>query len=109
MRTLMVPIRQVIWWPIITQPLEHFPTGLIRFDGSGSVFRADAVRSAMPTHRASAATNSEDRSAPPKAGCFCAVTALRFFADGIASPCEARLATTQNHPGQMVQSGRKVL
>jgi hypothetical protein len=37
------------------------------------------------------------------------MAALRFFADGTASPCEARLATTQNHPGQMVQSGRKML
>jgi hypothetical protein len=36
----------------------------------------------MPAHRASAATNPEDRSAPPKAGCFCAVAALRCFADG---------------------------
>jgi|TARA_Y100000294_G_scaffold149113_1_gene145789 hypothetical protein len=32
-------------------------------------------------HRASVATLPERRLAPPKAGCFCAVAALRFFAD----------------------------
>ncbi len=84
------------------------------FDGGKSVFRAGAARSAMPEHRASVATNPGSRLAPPEAGSFGAVASLRIFAgfqilETLASPCEARLATTQNHPGQMVQFGRIVL
>ncbi|MEE9249883.1 MAG: hypothetical protein V3U93_01995, partial [Alphaproteobacteria bacterium] len=49
-------------------------------------------------NRVSVATNPGSRFAPPQAGCFCAVASLRIFADALTSPCEARLATTQNHP-----------
>ncbi len=45
----------------------------------------------------------------PKAGFFCAVASLRPVADAQASPCGARLATTQNNPGQTIPAGRIVL
>ena len=42
------------------------------------------------------------RSAPPSAGFFSPVASLRFSSDAQASHFEARLATGQNHPGQMI-------
>jgi hypothetical protein len=37
----------------------------------------------MFSHRASAATHPKGPDAAPKAGCFCAVAALRIFADAL--------------------------
>ncbi len=94
--------------------LERYPTKLNQFDGGKSVFRAGAGVKRDTGYRASVATNPGNRFAPPEAGSFRAVVSLRIFAgfqnlETLASPCEARLATTQNHPGQMVQFGRIVL
>jgi hypothetical protein len=60
-------------------------------------------------HRASVATHPKGPVAPPKAGCFCAVAALRIFADASASPCEARLTTAQIHPVKMTAFTRNML
>ncbi len=64
--------------------------------------RVGAARGAMRNHRASAATLPGGRSVPPSAGFFCPVALLRFSSDAQASHFEARLATGQNHPGQIV-------
>ncbi len=61
--------------------LERYPAKWDQFDGGKSVFRAGAACSAMPAHRASAATNPGSRFAPPQAGCFLTVASLRSFAD----------------------------
>jgi hypothetical protein len=67
-------------------PLEHFPTKWNQFDGGKSVFRAGAARSAMQRiGRGSQRTRGTD------------------------VPRDTRLTTTQNHPGQMVPFGRKML
>jgi len=70
--------------------------------GADRLIRPGAVRRAMRTHRASDATPPMSRSAPPQAGFFCPVALLRCLSDAHASHCQARLATGQHNPGQMV-------
>ena len=50
--------------------LEQFRINMNQFDGNKSVFRVGAVRSAMPSHRASAGAHPGSRFDPPEAGCF---------------------------------------
>tara|TARA_B100000315_G_scaffold33236_1_gene27922 strand:+ start:594 stop:788 length:195 start_codon:yes stop_codon:yes gene_type:complete len=59
----------------------------------------------MFSHRASAATHPKGPDAAPQAGRLSAVAALRSFADAKASPCEARLTTTQIHPVKLIGFG----
>jgi hypothetical protein len=56
--------------PAEAQALERYLVKWNQFDGNKSVFRAGAVRGAMPSHRASAATPPGSRFDPPQAGCF---------------------------------------
>ncbi len=74
--------------------LEHFRTNMNQFDGNKSVFRVGAVRSAMPLHRASAATPPGDRFDPPKAGCFRCV-------DVVARLCRCQCIAMRRAPSAL--------
>ena len=88
--------------------LEHIPTRLNRLMGHpGPWGRSGAPRDVG--HRASAATHPRAPGGPPQAGFFRAVTAIRSPTDAPHRHRERMAVTTQNHPGQTFQSGRKVL
>ena len=53
-------------------------------------------------YRKRSATPLAGRCAPPKAGCLRAPASLPAFSDVPASQRDGRLASTRNHPGQMV-------
>ena len=65
--------------------------------GANRVVREGAVRSAMPKHRASAATPSEGRFGPPQA----APASLRAACGGLAPRRTPRLAGGQNTSGEI--------
>jgi len=77
--------------------------------GANRFVRAGVARSAMPKHRASAATPPGSRFGPPQAAIFCPPASLRAACGGLAPRRTPRLAIGQNTSGEIGHNQRALV